>query len=159
MIAAIWAFAKAVPVFIKTWRWTIAGVAAVTTAVTVFNYIDNHGEMTATIDSNKITIESQADHIEALREELAKRDARLLKIREEKLAEATRARVRLAEANILIGDLQAEQARIQAKLEVTRSETLEAIKNDEDMANWVTIPVPAVAWSLLRNAAEGKSNN
>lgn len=50
----------------------------------------------------------------------------------------------------------AERDVISEELQVTRFEVLEAIRDDEDMADWVDWSVPAVAWDRLRDAEEGR---
>lgn len=156
----IWAaFIKGIPTFLHTWRIYIVTGVILAAAVTVFNYVDNHGEMKAQLAAGKEVIDGQIIDIEHLRIELAKRDERLAKQREVRLAELEDARVRLAEAHELIDELREEQERVQAELEVTRFQTLEAIRDDEDFADWVDYGVPTTAWSLLRQAAEGRSND
>lgn len=150
---------KAIPGFIHTWRLFIMGGAILAAGITLFNYIDNHGEMKATIASSEETIKGQFIDIQALRIQIQKRDVRLMREREVKLAELEQARVRLAVAIELINELRADQERVQEELEVTRFETLEAIRDDEEMADWVDHTVPGVAWSLLRQAAEGRSGD
>jgi hypothetical protein len=41
------------------------------------------------------------------------------------------------------------------ELGVARFETIEAIRDDEDFADWVDWNVPGVAWGLLHTADEG----
>jgi membrane protein involved in colicin uptake len=156
----IWAaFFKGIPTFLHTWRIYIVTGMILTAAITVFNYVDNHGEMKAQLASGKQVIDGQIIDIEHLRIEIAKRDERLAKQREVKLAELEDARVRLEAAYELIDELRTEQERVQKQLEVTRFQTLEAIRDDEDFADWVDGTVPPVAWGLLRQAAEGRSND
>lgn len=156
----IWAaFFKGIPTFLHTWRIYIASAAILATAITVVNYIGNHGEMKAQLAAGKDVIANQVIDIKALRLEILKRDERLAAQRATKLAELESARLRLAEANELIDELRADQERMREELEVTRFETLEAIRDDEEFADWVDGTVPPIAWSLLRDAAEGRSDD
>lgn len=150
---------KAVPGFLHTWRLYIMGALILTAGITAFNYIDNHGEMKAQLVAGKETIQGQALDIKALRLEIAKRDERLAAQRALRLAELEEAQLRLQEANDLIDELREEQSDLRQELEVTRFETLEAIRDDEDFSDWVDGIVPPVAWSLLRDAAEGGSDD
>lgn len=140
-------------------KWALIGGAVLTLATTLFVYVGNHSAMKVEIVNLKNQAVEKDFHIEALERELANRNVRLAKERERRVAEALAAELRLEAAKAAAEDLRAEAERVREELAVTRFETLEAIRDDEDMADWVDGTVPPAAWGLLRAAAEGRSGN
>ena len=94
--------------------------------------------------------------ISALRVELGKRNERIAtmnaRLREQILESEMKLNAALAAAEAL----RADRDSIQEDLEVTRFELLEAIRDDEEVADWVDGVVPVGSWRLLQQAAEGE---
>jgi hypothetical protein len=139
------------------YRMWILGAAIGAALLTGFNYIDNHGEMKATIKAYEITLADQEADKQSLRDALASCEQRISDTNEARREELAEARIRLGLANQLSFDLRQEVERVHEELEVTRFETLEAIRDDEDFADWVDGTVPSAAWRLLKQASEGRS--
>lgn len=165
MIAQVLSFMKlgspfigAVGGFIKAYRWWIIIGAAVTLLTTVLVYVDNHGEMKATIVAQHGQIDTLNGHVTSLNATIERRNATIARMNLEfmALAEAEQARLRAAKAEAEV--LREERDRIAEELGVARFELVEAIRDDEDFADWVDWDVPPGAWSLLRAAAEGGPN-
>lgn len=166
MIAQVLSFMKlggpflgAVGGFIKAYRWWLIIAAAITLLTTVLVYVDNHGEMKATIVAQNAQIDQLNGEVTSLNSVIAQRNATIAEMNANMvaLAEAERARLRVAKAEAV--RLQAELDLLEEELEVTRFELVEAIRDDEEFADWVDGTVPSAAWSLLRAAAEASPDS
>lgn len=131
----------------------IGAVAAA--GLLVSNTIENHGEMKATIKHLKTLNQYHELDVAVYQQQLSLKNAQLQRMNQQVLAEAAEARRILATADRLVEEFQEEVEDVQVHRRTTRDNTLEAIQNDESMADWADNPVPAVAWSLLQQAAEG----
>jgi hypothetical protein len=127
-------------------------------AVTVFNYIDNHGEMKATIIAQENTISTQVANMASLRLELQRRNVRIEKINEQKRREVEEARLQVQRATILVQQVRVENELIREELEITRFETLEAMRDDEDFNDWANEHVPSAGWRLLQQSVDSGAN-
>ena len=158
MIAMLVMGWKAVSTFIAQWRIYFYIAALGAAALTVFNYIDNHGEMKATIEANEQTMARQVENMRTLRLELQNRDQRIAAINAAKRIEVAQARRQIQHATELVEATRIENARIREALEVTRFETLEAMNDDESFNDWANEPVPVAGWSLLQRAADPRDD-
>jgi len=149
-IIAIW---KTVSGFVKTYKIIMGIVAAAGIAISVFNYIDNHGEMKAQAESDTQMIAQLVLNVEALQAQVNGRDARIKRMNAERLEEIAVDKARLKEAEEQANVVREENAELLIDLGVTRFELLEAIRDDEVFADWVDGTVPVAGWDLLRNAA------
>lgn len=91
----------------------------------------------------------------AARVELQVRNDRIADINKRHLQELAAAKEVLAQAVEVGQQLREERDNALEDLGVARFELLEAIRDDEEMADWVDWDVPVSAWGLLRAAAEG----
>jgi hypothetical protein len=82
-------------------------------------------------------------------------NARIQKDNEQKLAALRRANQQLNEARAAAALLQVERDKAKLDLEEAQFALLEALKDDEDFADWANEPVPLDTWGLLRTASEG----
>lgn len=90
----------------------------------------------------------------ALRVELGKRNERIENMNARRREEILEAEVKLNEALAAAEALRVERDSVKEDLEVTRFELLEAIRDDEEVADWVDGVVPSGSWRLLQQAAD-----
>lgn len=140
--------------FVSTYKWVMAGIAIAGFATSVFVYIDNHGEMKATIAGMESKINQCISDNGGLDATIAARNATITRMNtaQRELIAANKARI--ARANAVVEALRTERDVLTEDLGVLRFETIEAIRDDEDFADWVDWTVPVAGWSLLRTAAE-----
>ena len=155
MIMTIWGGLRTIGAFVSAFRIYFIAAAVVTAGVTAFNYIDNHGEMKATLTSNKVTIQKLELNVDTLNDEIKARNAQIARMNERRTQEIMEAQARLDKARQTVKDLRERTKAIQAELGNIRLETLEAIRDDEEFANWANAAVPSTGWRLLQQAGGG----
>jgi hypothetical protein len=111
--------------------------------------------MKAELMAGDTTISELTVDVATLRVEIRKRDERIENMNAKWRQKVTEERIRVETARQAVIDLQVENTRLQEELGVTRFETLEAIRDDEDFADWVDWTVPSAGWRLLQQASEG----
>lgn len=158
MSSVILGFFKAIPIFLQTWRLYIVGGAIITAGLLVFNYIDNHGEMKAKIISQNNLLEQCDINAVSQSTEIMDLNARIEHLNARELEELHTLRVRLQAAEDAAEALRVRSNELREELAMTRFETLEAIQDDEDFADWVSEPVPSAGWRLLQQAVDSGSN-
>lgn len=89
--------------------------------------------------------------------ELQRRNARIVKANREKMQAVTKKEEELIAARILSRQLMNERDKVTEELAVARFEILEAIRDDEDMADWVDWTVPSAAWRLLEQSTNPRT--
>jgi hypothetical protein len=156
MIGALITGFKVVKGFTSTYKWVVIGIAVAGMLGTVFLYIDNHGEMKATVTAQKAQIENLMFTNGSLEAVIIARNATIVdqNLAQRALIEANKRKIE--EAQQVVIALRLEREILTEELGVLRFETIEAIRDDEDFADWVDWDVPIAGWSLLRIAAEGE---
>ena len=155
MIAAILTGIKVIKGFAKAWKVYIIIAALAGVLFTAWNYVDNHGAMKAELSANDVTIDELLLDVELLHAQIDTRNATIQSMNARRLEELAAAKIRLQLARDMVQDLQSQNENILEELKVTQFETLDAIRDDEDFADWVDWTVPSSGWSLLRKASEG----
>lgn len=151
----MWSLLKTIVNFASAYKLIIGIVAAAGMVITILTYVHNYGQMKAQIVDFERTVQQCHALQEACLRGVESRNQRIAEINmlmEKELAEAN---ARIAAANEAAAELRADRDRITEELAVTRFELLEAIRDDEDFADWVDTDVPVAAWSLLQQAREG----
>ena len=74
---------------------------------------------------------------------------------EKKLADMAAAQAQLDEANLAILTVTTQNEVISEQLAVANFSILEAMRDDEDYADWAFEPTHITVWSQLRDSAEG----
>lgn len=145
---------KAVGGFISVYKiWIYAGLLG-TALITTFNYIDNHGEMKATVEMQEQALEVANLEIASLITTIKARDATITRMNLANVHQAEQEQKRLETAKTIIQTLRTQRDILTEELSVSRFELLEAIENDEEFADWVDGDVPISGWRLLREAAD-----
>lgn len=145
---------KLVKGFFTTYKWVVVGIAVAGMATSVFVYIDNHGEMKSSIVAQEQQIDDLIRISQSLELAIKSRNATISRLNMEKITLIADNRRKLAKANQLAQEVREQRDVITEELGILRFETLEAIRDDEDFADWVDWNVPSAGWSLLRAAAE-----
>ena len=156
MIGTAISIFKAVSGFAKAYKLIIAIVAVLGVVGTVFVYIGNHGEMKAEIIALKSDLAACNGAAESFSNELVAVNGRIREGNVRRLEEIAEARVRLDAANAATELLYRANEELTIELGESLFETLEAIQDDEDFADWAYGPVHVTGWSLLRDAREGR---
>jgi len=150
MLKGLWTIATS---FVTAYRtWFVVG-----SAVAVFALIAGH----LALDNSRIKKLSAAKvRIEAMESELVNRHASIVNLNKRisdsnarQLEALEQAAIRIKAAEDAAEVVRIERDVIAEDLEVTRFEILEAIRDDEDMADWVDWDVPVIAWQRLRDTA------
>lgn len=137
----------------------IIWVAALVIALgTVFVFYGNCRANSVALAEANLTVDRLTTEISILREELAARNLRIRLMNEQRLQELDKAEKLLAEAVAVGIALRNERDQMFEELEVTKFELLEAIRDDEEMADWVDDVVPSSAWRLLQQASDIRSH-
>lgn len=154
ILTTLWSGFKIAKGFISTYRWAVLGIAIAGFATSVFVYIDNHGEMKANIVGMTDKLNQCISDNQGLDATIAARNATIAaqSLVQQELIAANKERI--AQANAIVVALRAERDVLVEDLSVLRFETIEAIRDDEDFADWVDWTVPVAGWGLLRTAAE-----
>jgi len=97
--------------------------------------------------------------LQMARIELDARNDRIKSLNDRHRTELKNARNLLQQSLVMAQNIREERDEIREDLKISQFELLEAIRDDENMADWVDWPVPSSAWGLLRNAAEGTPSN
>ncbi len=142
--------------FASAYKYILIAVAVGGFLITGYNYISNHAEMKAQIIAYDAEITSCLATGVDLHVEIDEQNVRISTsnaLQRERIAEGE---LRLQAANATVEVLRGEKKELKIELGVTRFETLEAIRDDEDFEDWVSWGVPGIAWSLLRDSAEGR---
>lgn len=151
----MWTLLKTIANFASAYKLVIGLIAAGGIFITGLTYVHNYGQMKARIVDLERTVQQCQVLQGACLRGVDARNQRIDEINilmEKELAEAN---ARIAAANEAAAELRADRDRITEELAVTRFELLEAIRDDEDFADWVDTDVPVAAWSLLQQAREG----
>jgi hypothetical protein len=114
-------------------------------------YMRNHERM-------KIMLQACQGATYALRDHVVGQNARIKADNKKTLALLLEAKRQHDATLMLVNDLLKENMDLRKQMQQLRFNNVKAIQDDEDFSNWVDIPVPGTAWSLLRDAAEGPSN-
>ncbi|MBW2647544.1 MAG: hypothetical protein JRE23_15495 [Deltaproteobacteria bacterium] len=165
MIGSIFAGIKAikggisvVKGFAKAWKMYLLIAAVVSVLVTAWVYVGNHSKMKAELVANDALITQLYSDLEHVNLQVFARDDRIRSMNNQRMEEVEAARARLQMARDMVLGLQLQNENILEELKFTQFKTLEAIRDDEDFADWVDYPVPSAAWRLLDQATQGPSN-
>lgn len=156
MIGAILTGYKVVKGFMGAYKWVMAAIAIAGFLTTVFVYIDNHGEMRQEILALEARESSLLVNIDNLGSKVAECNGRIVNLNAERRADAENAQAKLLAAADRATILRAQRDSLRDDLGVTRFETIEAIRDEEDFADWVDWAVPPAGWRLLDDAATGR---
>lgn len=156
ILTALWTGFKVAKGFVSTYKWALIGIAAAGIATSVFVYIDNHGEMKGTITGQREQIHQLIANNMNLESVITSRNNTIVAQNEAIRARIAADAARIAEANRTVVEMRIERDIITEELGIVRFELLEAIRDDEDFADWVDWTVPNAGWSLLRAANEGQ---
>jgi hypothetical protein len=145
---------KVVSGFFSAYKWIIGSVAVTGFATALFVYIDNHGEMKATIQAQDQRIAQLIADNRDLDLALMKRNVVIeqLSLLQNQLIVEAKARIAAAKKEVV--ELRKDRDLLTEELGIARFEILEAIRDDENFADWVDADVPPAGWSLLRSAAD-----
>lgn len=127
-------------------------IAAITTVALFYGNCRANAEA---LDGAYTEIEGLHVDLQMARVELDARNQRIKDMNARHIKELQNARDLLEQSLAMAQVIRAERDEIREDLKVSQFELLEAIRDDEDMADWVDWNVPSSAWSLLRDAAEG----
>lgn len=97
-------------------------------------------------------------NVQFYKTELIKRNERIANMNARILEQALEAEMQLKEALEVAKILRQERDTVNEELEITRFELLEAIRDDEEVADWVNDIVPSGSWRLLQQAADSGTN-
>jgi biopolymer transport protein ExbB/TolQ len=136
----------------RTWLFVGVGTAIVI-AIALF-YGSCRANAVALEDAEN-QIKDLRNDLSAARIELSARNDRIRDMNARHLEELRDAKELLNQSLAMAQVIRSERDKIREQLEVTQFELLEAIRDDEEMADWVDWPVPSSAWGLLRDAAQG----
>jgi hypothetical protein len=138
----------------KSWIMTGLIVAGVSLAAIFYG---NCRSNAAHLENAYAQVKSLRTDLQLARIGLDVRNDRIKSINARHKAELQNARDLLQQSLAMAAAIRAERDEIREDLKISQFELLEAIRDDEIMADWVDWPVPSSAWSLLRNAAEGRN--
>lgn len=133
--------------------WALA-IAAAGVLTTVLVFYGNCRANAVALESANTTIKELRLDLSAARVELEARNERIRVMNKRQMDELQKARDLLDESLAVANRLRSEREDLKLQLEENRFELLEAVRDDEDMADWVDYDVPAVAWGLLQQAAQ-----
>jgi hypothetical protein len=158
MIGSILTGIKVVRGFAKAWKMYLIIAAVAGVLITAWNYIGNHSEMKAQLVANEALITELYSDLEQTNMQVFARDDRIRGMNAKRMEEVAAEKIRLQIARDMVLGLQVRNESILEELKVTQFKTLEAIRDDEDFADWVDYTVPSAAWRLLDQATQGPSN-
>jgi hypothetical protein len=138
--------------------WINAGLIISAIAAVAIFYGNCRANATA-LEGAYTEIAGLRTDLQLARIELDARNDRIKSINARHRTELQNARDLLQQSLVMAQSIRAERDEIREDLKVSQFELLEAIRDDEIMADWVDWPVPSSAWGLLRNAAEGTPSN
>lgn len=139
------------PLVLRYGKVAVAAVALGTIALYAMNAEKNRGlvkMLEAETARHILTIAHQDEQIRALNARLKGNNARWLELMQ-------REQQRFAKAQAEADRIMAERDTITAELAASRSAWQEALRNDEELAEFVSHPVPPTVWSRMRHAAGG----
>lgn len=140
---------------VASYRIWIMLAAASGVLITVLAFYGNCRANAVALEAAKAEIvDLKADY--AASENARKyQNARIQKDNEQKLEALRRTNQQLNEARAAATALRIERDKTKLELEEAQFALLEALKNDEDFADWANDSVPLDTWGLLRAASEG----
>lgn len=138
--------------------WISAGLITLVIATAAIFYGNCRANATALEGANGIIQDLRLD-LSAAHVELSARNERIQSMNDAHLIELAAARDLLQKSLMMSEAIRQERDLIREDLKVTQYELLEAIKDDEEMADWVDWTVPSSAWGLLRDAVEGTGSS
>ena len=139
----------------KSYKWIMFAGAVASVVIPGFLYIQSHGKMKILVPALKSQVEECQDTNVAFVDEIMDLNIRIRAAnaqRRQDIINAMQIIEATQEAAIVLLE---ENELLKLELSATRFETLEAIRDDEDFADWVDWDVPPAGWRLLRDAAEG----
>lgn len=143
----------------KSYKWVALGITIVSTSATIFFYVSNHGKMKVQIPVLKEKVELCQETNIAFVSEIMDLNIRIRESnarQRQKIIQAMQIIEATQEAAIVLLE---ENELLKMELSITRFNTLEAIRDDEDFADWADWTVPPAGWSLLRAAADGSASS
>lgn len=143
--------------FVKAYRWIMMIGAVASVALPIFLYIGNHGKMKALVPALKAQVEQCQDTNVSFVDEIGNLNLRIQASNAKRRQEIIQAMQIIEATQFAAIELLDENEQLKLELSETRFETLEAIRDDEDFADWVDWTVPPTGWRLLRDAAEGRN--
>lgn len=141
----------------RSYKWVVLLGTIVSVVIPVFLYIQSHGKMRVLVPTLKNQVEQCQDTNVAFMDEISDLNIRIRLVnaqRRQDIVNAMQIIEATQEAAIVLLE---ENEILKLELSTTRFETLEAIRDDEDFADWVDWTVPSAGWRLLRDAAEGRN--
>lgn len=142
--------------FLGAYRIWIMSAAIVAALLSIMVFYGNAQARKVELAAANELIGSLRFDLQAARVELDARNQRIRDMNARQLEELRHARDLLNQSLRMSAVLREERDDLKQQLEENRFELLEAIRDDEDMADWVDYDVPAVAWGLLQQAAQAR---
>ena len=140
---------------VASYRIWIMLAAAVGVLTTVLVFYGNCRANVVALEAAQTEIADLKADFAASENALKYQNERIRLDNEHKLRALAEANQQLNKARAAAILLQLERDKAKLELEEAQFALLEAIRDDEDFADWANGPVPIDTWSLLRTASEG----
>jgi hypothetical protein len=148
---------KVVLGFFSMYRLVIFGTVLAGGLVWLTTHFYLDGKRKALVEDQEQQLEVAVMVVHGLKDNIKILNIRIEEANAEKIRVMVRERILVVKAHKKAEAVSAENELIKAELEMSRFNTIEAIRDDEDFADWVDWNVPLAGWSLLRDAAEGRA--
>lgn len=136
-------------------KWYLIGGAVLTTLLSIAVHFNNDGNRKADLATALTSLETLEKDALFAKDENDNLTNRLKTQREEKLEEVARANERTKNAQKMAALVKIEKEAIAEELAMINFSILEAIRDDEDYADWAYYPTHITVWGQLRNADQG----
>jgi len=143
--------------FFAPFKMYLIGGALLSAAITVFVHFNNDGNRKAELAAALASLETLEEDALFAKEENDNLTERLKDQREEKLREVAAANEQTRIAKETAASVKDEKDKITEELAVANFTILEAIRDDEDYADWAYYPAHITVWSQLYNADQGET--
>lgn len=142
--------------FLGAYRIWIMSAAIVAAMASVFVFYGNaQARKVELVAANELIVSLRFD-LQSARVELDARNQRIREMNARQLEELRNARDLLNQSLKISAVLREERDDLKQQLEENRFELLEAIRDDEEMAEWADGTVPGTAWGLLGQANQAR---
>jgi O-succinylbenzoate synthase len=141
----------------KTYKWVAMAASIAAVIIPGFLYIQGHGKMKVLVPVLKEQVAQCQDTNVAFIGEIADLNIRIRASNAAQRAKIIQAMQIIEATQKAAIVLLEENEQLKEELKKTRFDTIEAIRDDEDFADWVDGTVPPIGWKLLRDAAEGSA--
>ena len=150
MLALLFKFAGA-------YKFLLLGAGVAALAGSVWLHFHNDGKRTIELIAAQARLMELESANEGFVAQVGSLNQRIIANNQQKLADMQAAQEQLDAANLAIFEVTTQNEVITEQLAVANFNILEAMRDDEDYADWAFEPTHITVWGQLRDAAEGSS--